>query len=60
MQKSTGMYMFEPSLFAQCGCGQGITEFGEGEYKIAFKYSLFKRKQFYESLVGLIFTLQQF
>lgn len=26
----------------------------EGDYKIVFKYSLFKRKQFYESLAGLI------
>ena len=26
----------------------------EDDYKIVFKYSLFKRKQFYESLAGLI------
>ena len=29
-------------------------EVREGEYKIVFKYSLFKRKQFYKSLAGLI------
>ena len=29
-------------------------EVKEDKYKIVFKYSLFKRKQFYESLAGLI------
>ncbi len=37
-------------------CGLNIIECKEvkDEYKIVFKYSLFKRKQFYESLAGLI------
>lgn len=29
-------------------------EVEEGEYKVVFKYGLFKKKQFYESLAGLI------
>ena len=37
-------------------CGLNIIKCKEvkDEYKIVFKYSLFKRKQFYESLAGLI------
>lgn len=37
-------------------CGLNIIKCKEvkDEYKIVFKYNLFKRKQFYESLAGLI------